>query len=248
MKPVIIITGASRGIGAATAIKAAAHGYAVCINYHRNEIAASQIVAQIKQNAGSAIAISADVSQEIEVVELFNKVDKELGTVTSLVNNVGILEHKMRVDQMDMARLNKIFCTNITGYFLCAREAIKRMSTLYGGKGGAIVNVSSAASRLGSAGEYIDYAASKGAIDTLTIGLSREVASENIRVNCVRPGFIYTDIHASSGEPNRVHNLAPLLPMQRGGSADEIANAIMWLMSAEASYVTGTFIDAAGGK
>lgn len=248
MKPVIIITGASRGIGAATAIKAAAHGYAVCINYHRNEIAANQIVAQIKQNAGSAIAVSADVSQEHEVVELFNKVDKELGTVTSLVNNVGILEHKMRVDQMDMARLNKIFCTNITGYFLCAREAIKRMSTLYGGKGGAIVNVSSAASRLGSAGEYIDYAASKGAIDTLTIGLSREVASENIRVNCVRPGFIYTDIHASSGEPNRVHNLAPLLPMQRGGSADEIANAIMWLMSAEASYITGTFIDAAGGK
>jgi NAD(P)-dependent dehydrogenase (short-subunit alcohol dehydrogenase family) len=248
MKPVIIITGASRGIGAATAIKAAAQGYAVCINYLHNDLAANSVVTQIEQNGGTAIAVAADVSQEIEVVELFNTVDQKLGVVTALVNNVGILEHKMRLDQMDMARLNRIFCTNITIHFLCAREAIKRMSTLYGGKGGAIVNVSSAASRIGSSREYVDYAASKGAIDTLTIGLSREVANENIRVNCVRPGFIYTDIHANNGEPNRVKQLAPSLPMQRGGSPEEIANAIMWLISEEASYVTGTFIDAAGGK
>ena len=248
MQPVIIITGASRGIGAATAIKAAKQGYAVCINYLHNDFAAKNIVTQIEQNGGSAIAVAADVSQEIEVVKLFNTVDQELGSVTALVNNVGILEHKMRLDQMDMARLNRIFCTNITSHFLCAREAIKRMSTLHGGKGGSIVNISSAASRLGSAGEYIDYAASKGAIDTLTIGLSREVAKENIRVNCVRPGFIYTDIHANGGEANRVERLAPSLPMQRGGSPDEIANAIMWLISDEASYITGTFIDAASGK
>ena len=234
MKPVIIITGASRGIGAATAIKAAAQGYAVCINYMHNDLAAQDIVTRIEQNGGSAIAVAADVSQEIEVVNLFNTVDQKLGVVTALVNNVGILEHKMRLDQMDMARLNRIFCTNITSHFLCAREAIKRMSTLYGGKGGAIVNVSSAASRLGSAGEYI--------------GLSREVANENIRVNCVRPGFIYTNIHVSGGEPDRVQQLAPSLPMQRGGNPDEVANAIMWLISAEASYITGTFIDAAGGK
>lgn len=248
MKPVIIITGASRGIGAATAIKAAKQGYAVCVNYLHNDIAAKNIVTQIERNGGSAIAVAADVSREIEVVNLFNTVDKELGSVTSLVNNVGILEHKMRLDKMDMARLNRIFCTNITSHFLCAREAIKRMSTLYGGNGGSIVNVSSAASRLGSPGEYIDYAASKGAIDTLTIGLSREVAKENIRVNCVRPGFIYTDIHANGGEANRVERLAPSLPMQRGGTPDEVANTIMWLISNEASYITGTFIDAAGGK
>jgi len=248
MKPVIIITGASRGIGAATAIKAASQGYAVCINYLHNDLAVKSIVTQIERNGGSAIAIAADVSQELEVIKLFKTVDQKLGVVTALVNNVGILEHKMRLDEMDMARLNRVFCTNITSHFLCAREAIKRMSTLYGGKGGAIVNVSSAASRLGSAGEYIDYAASKGAIDTLTIGLSREVASENIRVNCVRPGFIYTDIHASGGEANRIEQLASSLPMQRGGSPDEVANAIMWLISPEASYVTGTFIDAAGGK
>jgi NAD(P)-dependent dehydrogenase (short-subunit alcohol dehydrogenase family) len=248
MKPIVIITGASRGIGAATAIKAAKQGYAVCVNYLHNDLAAKNIVTQIEQNGGSAIAIAADVSQEIEVVKLFNTVDQELGSVTALVNNVGILEHKMRLDQMDMARLNRIFCTNITSHFLCAREAIKRMSTLYGGNGGSIVNVSSAASRLGSPGEYIDYAASKGAIDTLTIGLSREVSKENIRVNCVRPGFIYTDIHANSGEAYRVERLASSLPMQRGGTPDEIANAIMWLLSEEASYITGTFIVAAGGK
>ncbi len=247
MKKVMLITGASRGIGAATALKAAAQGYAVCINYLHNHDLAQQLVAQIQKNGGTAIAIAGDISQESVVENLFKTVDQELGTLTALVNNTGILEQKMRVDQMDMARLNRIFNTNITSYFLCAREAVKRMSTKHGGQGGAIVNVSSAASRLGAAGEYVDYAASKGAIDTLTIGLSREVAAEGIRVNCVRPGFIYTDIHASGGEPNRVDRIKNSLPMHRGGQPEEIANAILWLLSDEASYVTGSFIDAAGG-
>jgi NAD(P)-dependent dehydrogenase (short-subunit alcohol dehydrogenase family) len=197
---------------------------------------------------GKAIAVMADVSQEAEVVRLFETVDRELGTLTALVNNVGIPESKMRLDQMSMARLNKIFTTNITGSFLCAREAVRRMSTLHGGVGGAIVNVSSAAARLGAAGEYIDYAASNGAIDTLTIGLAKEVAGEQIRVNCVRPGFIYTDIHAGSGEPRRVDRIKTSLPMQRGGHPEEVANVVLWLLSKEASYVTGTFIDAAGGR
>jgi NAD(P)-dependent dehydrogenase (short-subunit alcohol dehydrogenase family) len=248
MRKVMLITGASRGIGAATALKAAAQGYAVCINYLHNQERAQQLVSQIQKNGGVAIAVASDVSQEAAVENLFNTVDKELGTLTALVNNVGILEQKMRVDQMDMARLNRIFSTNITSHFLCAREAVKRMSTKHGGQGGSIVNVSSAASRLGSAGEYVDYAASKGAIDTLTIGLSREVANEGIRVNCVRPGFIYTDIHASGGEPNRVDRIKDSLPMQRGGQPEEVANAILWLLSDEASYVTGSFIDAAGGR
>lgn len=188
------------------------------------------------------------MSQESGVKKCFETVDRELGVVTALVNNVGILEQKMRVDEMDGARLNRIFSTNITSHFLCAREAILRMSTKHGGQGGAIVNVSSAASRLGAAGEYVDYAASKGAIDTLTIGLSREVAREGIRVNCVRPGFIYTDIHASGGEPNRVDRLKADLPMQRGGQPEEVARAILWLLSDAASYVTGSFIDMAGGR
>jgi NAD(P)-dependent dehydrogenase (short-subunit alcohol dehydrogenase family) len=248
MSKVILITGASRGIGAATALKAAAQGYAVCINYLHNAKLAQQLVSKIQKNGGTALAVASDVSQELAVEKLFKTIDQELGTLTSLVNNVGILEKKMRVDQMDMARLNRIFNTNITSYFLCARAAVKRMSTKYGGQGGAIVNVSSAASRLGAAGEYVDYAASKGAIDTLTIGLSREVAHEGIRVNCVRPGFIYTDIHASSGEPNRIDRLKDSLPMQRGGQPDEIANVILWLLSDEASYVTGSLMDAAGGR
>lgn len=248
MQKVIVITGSSRGIGAATAIKAASQGYAVCVNYLHNHAAANAVVEKIRGNDGHAIAIAADVSKESEVIMLFKTVDKQLGTVSALVNNVGILEHKMRIEHMDMVRLNRIFTTNITSYFLCARESVRRMSTKNGGSGGSIVNVSSAASRLGSAGEYVDYAASKGAIDTLTIGLSREVADENIRVNCVRPGFIYTDIHADGGEPNRVDRVKALLPMQRGGHPTEVASAIMWLISEEASYITGTFIDAAGGK
>ncbi|HQZ87514.1 MAG TPA: SDR family oxidoreductase [Gammaproteobacteria bacterium] len=248
MQKVIIVTGSSRGIGAATAIKAASLGYKVCVNYMRNDAAANAIVDLIYKNGGQAIAVKADVSKELEVEKLFKVVDKELGILTALVNNVGILEPKTRVDKIDLARLQRIFSTNVSSYFLCAREAVRRMSTIHGGNGGAIVNVSSAASRLGSAGEYVDYAASKGAIDTLTIGLSVEVANENIRVNGVRPGFILTDIHASGGDPNRVNRIKTQLPMQRGGEPSEVANAILWLLSEEASYVTGSFIDLAGGK
>lgn len=245
---VMIITGGGRGIGAATALKAAARGYAVCVNYLKDAAAAQVIVGQIHDAGGKAIAVAANVSQEDDVVRLFHSVDEQLGTVSALVNNVGVLENKMRIIDMDMARLNRIFSSNITSQFLCAREAVRRMSRNHGGAGGAIVNVSSAASRLGSAGEYVDYAASKGAVDTLTTGLSLEVAGEGIRVNCVRPGFIYTDIHASGGEPTRVDRLRSVIPMQRGGQADEVANAILWLLSDEASYVTGSFIDIAGGK
>lgn len=245
---VMIITGGGRGIGAATALKAAARGYAVCVNYVKDAAAAQAIVGRIHAAGGTAIAVAADVSDEDEVARLFRSVDEQLGTVSALVNNVGVLENKMRIADMNMARLNRIFSSNITSQFLCAREAVRRMSRNNGGVGGAIVNVSSAASRLGAAGEYVDYAASKGAIDTFTTGLSLEVASEGIRVNCVRPGFIYTGIHASGGEPDRVDRLRSMIPMQRGGQADEVAYAILWLLSDEASYVTGSFIDIAGGK
>jgi NAD(P)-dependent dehydrogenase (short-subunit alcohol dehydrogenase family) len=248
MKKVIVITGASRGIGAATARLAAARGYAVCVNYLKNQTAAHAVVADIEAAGGQAIAVAADVSAEAEVVELFAAVDRRLGTVTALVNNVGILETQMRVDAMDAARLNRIFAANISSCFLCAREAVRRMSSRYGGAGGAIVNVSSAAARLGAAGEYVDYAASKGAIDTFTLGLSREVATEGIRVNAVRPGFIYTDIHASGGEPGRVDRVKDSVPMKRGGRPEEVATAILWLLSDEAAYATGTFIDLAGGR
>lgn len=248
MNRVMVVTGGSRGIGAATARLAAARGYAVCVNYLKNQAAADAVVSEITANGGRAIAVAADVSLEEDVVKLFKTVDEQLGTLTALVNNAGILETQMRVDQMDAARLNRIFTANVTSCFLCAREAVRRMSTAHGGHGGAIVNVSSAAARLGSAGEYVDYAASKGAVDTLTIGLSREVAAEGIRVNAVRPGFIYTDIHASGGEPGRVDRLKDAIPMKRGGHADEVANAILWLLSDEASYAAGAFIDVAGGK
>ena len=248
MNKVILITGSSRGIGAATARLAAERGYAVCVNYLANQSAAQAVVAEITAKGGSAIAVQADVSQEADVVGLFAAVDRQLGALSALVNNAGTLETQMRVDEMDAARINRILTTNVTSYFLCAREAVRRMSTRYGGSGGAIVNVSSVASRLGSAGEYVDYAASKGAIDTLTIGLSREVATEGIRVNAVRPGFIYTDIHALGGEPGRVDRVKAVVPMQRGGHPIEVAQAILWLLSDEASYATGTFIDLAGGK
>jgi NAD(P)-dependent dehydrogenase (short-subunit alcohol dehydrogenase family) len=244
----LLITGASRGIGAATARLAAQRGYAVCVNYVRNRDAASAIVDEITAAGGRAIAVAADVAVEADVVRLFQTVDKELGPLTALVNNAGILERQMRVEDVDAARLHRIFTANITGCFLCAREAVRRMSTKHGGHGGVIVNVSSAASRLGSAGEYVDYAASKGAVDTLTIGLSKEVAAEGIRVNAVRPAFIYTDIHADGGEPGRVDRIKASIPMQRGGRPEEVAEAILWLLSDEASYVTGTFIDLAGGK
>ena len=248
MKKVMLITGGSRGIGAATALLGAERGYAVCVNYRNNRQAAADIVQVIQRNGGHAIAVPADVASEEDVLRLFATVDKALGTVTALVNKVGILERQMRVEHMDAQRLNRIFTTNITSYFLCAREAVRRMSTKRGGPGGAIVNVSSAAARLGSAGEYVDYAASKGAIDTLTIGLAQEVAAEGIRVNAVRPAFIYTDIHADGGEPGRVDRLKPMIPMQRGGTPEEVAHAILWLLSDAASYSTGTFIDVSGGK
>lgn len=247
-KKVLVITGGSRGIGAATAKLAAARGYAVCINYLNTEKAAESLVAEIKSLGSDAIAVQADVSRETDVLRLFQTVDAQLGRVSALVNNAGILETQMCVEEMNAERLHRIFAANVVSCFLCAREAIKRMSTKHGGNGGAIVNVSSAASRLGSPGEYVDYAASKGAVDTFTIGLSREVGGEGIRVNAVRPAFIYTDIHASGGEPGRVDRIKRSIPMQRGGQPEEVANAILWLLSDEASYATGTFIDLAGGK
>jgi NAD(P)-dependent dehydrogenase (short-subunit alcohol dehydrogenase family) len=248
MNKVLIITGGSRGIGAATALLAAERGYTVCINYQTNQTAADVIVDEIKTKGGNAIAVAADVSLEADVRNLFKVVDEQLGPVSALVNNAGILEKQTRVEAIDAARLHRIFAVNVIGSFLCSREAIRRMSTKHGGRGGAIVNVSSAASRLGSAGEYVDYAASKGAIDTLTIGLSREVAEEGIRVNAVRPAFIYTDMHADGGEPGRVDRIKDSLPMKRGGQPAEVANAIIWLLSEAASYTTGTFIELAGGK
>lgn len=206
------------------------------------------MVAAINNKGGKAIAVAADVSQEADVERLFSTIDRELGLLTALVNNAGILETQMRIEQMDAARINRIFAINVTGSFLCAREAVRRMSTRHGGRGGAIVNISSGAARLGAPGEYVDYAASKGAVDTLTIGLSREVAEEGIRVNAVRPGFIYTEIHASGGEPNRVDRVKEFVPMKRGGQPEEVGAAIVWLLSDEASYTTGTFIDVTGGK
>ena len=247
MKKIAIITGASRGIGAATALLAAERGYAVCVNYLRNQAAADAVVRAIERSGGKAIAVAADVSVEADVLRLFESVDKELGPLTALVNNAGILDRQMRVEDMGAARLNRVFATNITGYFLCAREAIRRMSIRHGGAGGAIVNVSSGASRTGSPGEYVDYAASKGAIDTMTVGLAREVAEEGIRVNAVRPAFIYTDIHASGGEPGRVNRVRQFVPMKRGGEAVEVARAILWLLSDEASYSAGALIDVTGG-
>ena len=245
---VMIVTGGSRGIGAATARLAAERGYAVCVNFVSNERAALAIVDDIRDREGRAIAVRADVAKEADVVRLFDEAVKQFGPLTALVNNAGILERQGRLEDMDAKRLERVFTTNITGAFLCAREAVRRMSVRHGGRGGAIVNVSSMAARLGSPGEYVDYAASKGAIDTLTIGLAREVAEDGIRVNAVRPGVIHTEIHASGGEPGRVERVKNSVPMKRGGEPEEVARAILWLCSDESSYSTGTFIDVSGGR
>ena len=247
-KKIAIITGASRGIGAATALRLASEGNDICVNYLNNNEAANEIVTKIEALGQKAIAVNADVSKETEVVRLFKAVDEKLGTLDTLINNAGILFPQSRLIDFDEARINKLLTTNVTSYFLCCKQAVKRLSTKTGGKGGTIVNVSSAASRLGSANEYIDYAATKGAIDTLTIGLSQEVAGEGIRVNCVRPGLIYTDMHRDGGEAGRVDRLKEQLPMKRGGDAEEVAAAIAWLASNESSYTTGSFTEVAGGR
>jgi NAD(P)-dependent dehydrogenase (short-subunit alcohol dehydrogenase family) len=243
LNKVVIVTGASRGIGAATAKKLAEQGYAVCVNYRAQSEAAHQVVRDIQANGGKAIAVQADVSDEQQVLNLFDATENALGSVTHLVNNVGILFTQSPLAEISLERFQKVMNTNVNSCFLCCREAAKRFST-----GGAIVNVSSGASRSGAPFEYVDYATSKGAMDTLTKGLSLELADRNIRVNGVRPGFIYTDMHADGGEPNRVDRLSPQIPLKRGGTVEEVANAIAWLLSDEASYVTGSFIDLSGGK
>jgi NAD(P)-dependent dehydrogenase (short-subunit alcohol dehydrogenase family) len=245
---VLIVTGASRGIGAATALLAAERGYHVCINYLHNRSAADRILASIESAGGRAIAVQADVSREADAVRLFETVDGELGPLRALVNNAGILERQMPVVQMDAGRVARVFATNVIGAFMCAREAVKRMATSRGGAGGTIVNITSRAAQLGAPGEYVDYAASKAALDALTIGLAREVAGDGVRVNSVRAGIIVTDIHGSGGDPGRPERLASTIPMKRPGEAIEVARAVLWLLSDEASYCTGSFIDVAGGR
>lgn len=247
MSQILLVTGGGRGIGAATAILAAKRGYAVGVNFRRNAAAAAAVVAEIEAAGGRAVALQADVSRESEVLRLFAELDERLGRISALVNNAGVVERQSRLDGIDEARLQRVFATNVFGPMLCAREAVKRMSTRLGGSGGAIVNVSSVAARTGSPGEYVDYAASKGAIDTFTLGLGREVAAEGIRVNALRSGMVYTEIHADGGEPDRVDRLKSRIPMQRGGQPEEIARSILWLLSEEASYLTAALVDVAGG-
>jgi NAD(P)-dependent dehydrogenase (short-subunit alcohol dehydrogenase family) len=248
VRKVLVVTGASRGIGACVARLAAAEGYAICVNYHSNGAAAAQVVAQIAAQGASAISWQADVADEDDVIRLFEGVDSALGRVTALVNNAGILERQCRVEDMDSARIRRVLATNVVGAFICSREAVRRMSTRYGGPGGSIVNVSSRAAQLGSPGEYVDYAASKAALETLTVGLAREVAAEGIRVNAVSAGIIYTDIHARGGEPGRVDRIKDTIPMKRGGTADEVAKAVLWLLSDQASYTTGSTVQVSGGR
>ncbi|MDG1752426.1 MAG: SDR family oxidoreductase [Thalassotalea sp.] len=245
---IALITGASRGIGAATAKLLAQQDLHIVVNYHKNNKAAQSVVQDIIKHGGSAQTIQADISQEADIIKLFKEIDNINGNLTMLVNNAGILFQQSSIENLSAERISQVMNTNVIGYILCCKEAVKRMAIKHGGKGGAIVNVSSAASRLGAPGEYIDYAASKGAIDTLTIGLSLEVADQNIRVNGVRPGYIYTEMHADGGEANRVERVSENIPMKRGGHPEEVAQAIIWLLSDKASYVTGSHIDLAGGK
>ena len=247
-QPLMLVTGGSRGIGAATVLLAASRGWRVAFSYKDNAEAANTVVAKAQSLGGEVVALQAEVSNESDVVQLFETVEQKLGSLSALINNAGMLEQQMRLEQMDLGRWQRVFSANVFGSFLCAKQAVMRMSTKHGGKGGVIVNVSSAASRLGSPNEFIDYAAAKGAVDSMTIGLAKELATEGIRVNAVRPGLIYTDIHASAGDPGRVDRVKAGVPMQRGGTAEEVAEAILWLASPESAYVTGTLLDVTGGR
>ncbi len=248
MKKVLLVTGASRGIGAATAVLAAQRGYAVAVNYTVNARAAEAVVDRIRAAGGEALAVQADVAQESQVLVMFEAIDAKLGRLTALVNNAGVVDVPARVEEMSVARWRRMFDINVMGTLICSREAIRRMSTRHGGSGGAIVNLSSAAARLGSAFQYVDYAAAKGAVDAFTLGLAKEVAADGIRVNAVRPGLIDTEIHASGGLPDRVQQLAHQVPMQRGGTAEEVAQTIVWLLSEEASYTTMSLVEVSGGR